>query len=233
MTISLLHQKPAFAGGKSIKSKGIPLTKNMGEVRAVRCALLATGALLAGYSFGRFPDIIPPVGEAGQETPSVVVSVTADPKKIVSDNFRFVFIAGLEGAGHHYLMSAENHMFDSNPDISRIAEGYEISPWPYYVPVAMGGNASSFAEAENQAAEQMQNMAKEVARLPFPGTVCVTHNAWSYPTFTGAGKVMNYIDVQRMAAAAEAGGVDMRVVYLRRTAKDIVVANTVHRDFHT
>lgn len=45
-------------------------------------------------------------------------------------------------------------------------------------------------------------------------------------------KVFGYLDLGLLAEVAEAEGVDLRVLYLRRSARDVVVANTVHRDFH-
>lgn len=45
-------------------------------------------------------------------------------------------------------------------------------------------------------------------------------------------KVFGYLDLELLAEVAEAEGVDFRVLYLRRPARDIVVADTIHRDFH-
>lgn len=44
-------------------------------------------------------------------------------------------------------------------------------------------------------------------------------------------KVFKYLDLRMLAEAAEAEGVDFRVLYLRRPARDIVLADTVHRKF--
>jgi len=43
--------------------------------------------------------------------------------------------------------------------------------------------------------------------------------------------VFQYMDLRLLAQTAEAEGVDFRVLYLRRPARDIILANTVHRDF--
>jgi len=44
-------------------------------------------------------------------------------------------------------------------------------------------------------------------------------------------KVFKYMDLRLLAEVAEAAGVDFRVLYLRRKARDIILANTVHRHF--
>ncbi|CAM9845862.1 unnamed protein product, partial [Pylaiella littoralis] len=133
--------------------------ESMGKVRAEGGMFLGTGALLAGYTLGRIFDIIS-WGGAMLGSTATVVSVAAGPKKVTSDNFRFVFIAGIEGAGHHYVMASDNDMFQSNPEnISRISKDYELSSRPYFLPHAMGGNASSYIEAEHHAVQEMQELA--------------------------------------------------------------------------
>lgn len=177
-------------------------------------------ALLAGAA--------PPTGTP----PSITAASSADvAKTVVSDKFRMTFIAGLEGAGHHYIMAADSAMFTVNPDLPRISKDNQLSEQPYYVPSFMAVNASRYAQTKDQAREEMQRLAEQAADLPAPGSLYVLHNSWSYPTYSGRNKVMQYIDLQRMAEVAEDSGVDMRVLYLRRSAKDILIANTVHRDF--
>lgn len=165
-------------------------------------------------------------------TAAVDFSSSADASKsVTSDKFRLVFLAGLEGSGHHYIMSADSAMLTENPHLPRISRPFYLTSQPYYVPSFMAGNASVYAEVEDQARKQMRRLATAAAGLPWPGSVYILHNSWSYPTFSGRDKVMQYIDLQRMAEMAEANGVDMRVIYLRRSAKDLLLANTVHRHF--
>ncbi|CAM9163036.1 unnamed protein product, partial [Pylaiella littoralis] len=156
-----------------------------------------------------------------------------DSKELVSDHFRLVFLAGLEGAGHHYFMAADRHMFDNNPDLPRIWEEHNIDLNPYYLPSFMGGKACRYAEKENQARAEMRKLANAAASMPSPGTIYVEHHeqAWSYPTGHGVHKAMQYLDLQRMAETAADEGVDFRVLYLQRSAGDIIIANTVHRRF--
>lgn len=145
-------------------------------------------------------------------------------KAIVSDKFRMVVLAGLEGSGHHYLLAAR-------AQLPRLDEVYQPDNLPYYLPVFMGTNVSTYVQAQDQAKEEMRRLAEHAAALPPPGAVYM-HNTWSYPTFTGPQKVMQYLDIKRMSDVAEESGVDLRVLYLRRSAKGLLVANTVHRNFH-
>lgn len=185
-----------------------------GTMLVATLLVLAAGTALAGAA----PDIT-------TFSPAVVT------KTVTSDKFRVVFLAGLEGAGHHYVMAADSAMFSMNPDLPRIRKDEELDVTPYYLPNVLGGDASRYAQAEDTARNEMRRLAEHAAGLPLPGSVYVLHNSWSYPTYPGKNKVMQYIDLQRIADMAEESGVDMRVLYLRRSAQDILVANTVHRDF--
>lgn len=53
----------------------------------------------------------------------------------------------------------------------------------------------------------------------------------SFPTGNGPDKVIHYVDLRLIAELAEEEGIDFRVVYLQRPAKDMLIANTVHRQF--
>lgn len=95
----------------------------------------------------------------------------------------------------------------------------------------MGGGAHAFVDAESQARREMKKLGERSAHLPLAGTVCTTSNTYSYPLNGGPDKAMQYFDLLRMAEVAEAEDIDMRVVYIRRSAKDMLVANTVRRNF--
>lgn len=152
-------------------------------------------------------------------------------KAVVSDKFRLVFLAGFEGSGHHYFSKVEDTMFQANPDLSRIENNCELSVYPYYVPSCMGGAVNALVDAESQASEEMKKLRERLAYLPEAGSVCITAHAYSYPSLNGPEKVMQYIDLPRLAESAEAEGIDMRVVYMRRSAEELIIANTVHRSF--
>lgn len=53
----------------------------------------------------------------------------------------------------------------------------------------------------------------------------------SYPNYAGADKALQYVDLRLMAAAAEEEGVDLRFIYLTRSARDLIVSSTAHHDY--
>lgn len=150
------------------------------------------------------------------------------PKTAVSDNFRLVFLAGLEGSGHHYFRGVGEAIKMANPDLPLIHHHLDVHP--FYLPVCMGESASSYAEAEREATAGIRTLVKLAAHLPGP-TFYLPKNTLSYPQNGGPGKVLQYSDLRMVAQAAEMEGVDLRVVYLKRSARDMIIANTVHRQF--
>ena len=82
----------------------------------------------------------------------------------------------------------------------------------------------------------MRLLARVGEALQYPGTLRSMHGRQrlnSYPMGTGPNKALKYFDLRMLAEVAEAEGVDLRVLYLRRPVKQLVIANTVHRRFHT
>lgn len=95
----------------------------------------------------------------------------------------------------------------------------------------MSGTAAHYAEKYQAAGEEMRKLALRGDSLKPPGTLAQVSGRYSYPFDKGPDKVLQYIDMRMMAEVAETQGVDFRVLYLRRSVKDMVIANTVHRDF--
>ena len=142
------------------------------------------------------------------------------PKTLFSDKVRFIFLAGLEGTGHHYVLAAGG----------AVAKKTHLNKKPFYLPSAMGGSASDFAENERLGRLEMKELAREAAGLANPA-IYFPSNPWSFPANPGPAKVLQYDDLRRMTEAADLEGLDVRVVYLKRSAQDIIIADTVHRHF--
>lgn len=53
----------------------------------------------------------------------------------------------------------------------------------------------------------------------------------SYPKGHGQDKVLKYVDLPLIALAAEAEGLDLRILYLSRSAVDVVTSTTKNRHF--
>lgn len=160
-------------------------------------------------------------------------------KTVVSSKLRLVFAVGLEGAGHHYIVGALEDMFARNKDLVRI-NACPVLP-PEYVADTMNYSPSNYANARDHALRRMRKVAAKEEKLEAPGTVVTAQETqvsipgcfkvMSYPNYPGKDKVFQYLDLAVLAQAAEAEGVDLRVVYLQRSAKEIMLADTSHRHF--
>ncbi|CAM9177681.1 unnamed protein product [Ectocarpus sp. 4 AP-2014] len=163
-----------------------------------------------------------------QPTAMVSNSRAVVPKTHVSDIFRLVFVAGIEGTGHHYIGGTHGFLIGDNGDPAPRYH-HRIGARAYYAPNMMGGEAERFTLTSYEAMEKMRDLAEWAATLPSPGALEFFPTACSYPLNNGPLKVMQYMDLRRMAEVAEGEGIDLRVLYLRRSAKDTVIANTLHR----
>ena len=157
------------------------------------------------------------------------------PKTVVSSTMRFAFVVGVEGTGHHSVAQALDHMFTTNQDLVQIAgKNDDVVGDLYTVNFSMGQTAQHYSATLRRARKKMRNLAQRAATLQFPGTVAFTlgsHHLHSYPSGIGPNKALKYLDLRLLAEVAEEEGVDLRVLYLRRHAKDLIIANTIHRDF--
>lgn len=142
-----------------------------------------------------------------------------------------MFVAGLEGTGHHYIVGTNASLFGDDRNLPRRGR-HRIKKDKYYAPEMMGGAAENFTRTSDEAIADMRRLADWAASLSWPGTLEFISISCSYPLNAGPLKVMQYLDMRRMAETAEGEGVDFRVLYLRRPAKDMVIANTVHRKIH-
>lgn len=143
-------------------------------------------------------------------------------KTVFSDKMRVVYLAGLEGVGHHYMQTA----FEGGSKVQKA--GADNFGWQ----ASMSGTVSHYAESRSQAREQMQGFAQEEQGLQEGQARVVSLGSHlSYPYNGGPDKVFQYVDLRMLADLAEEEGLDLRIVYLRRSAHDMVVADTVHREF--
>lgn len=164
------------------------------------------------------------------QLPRQVASSERVAKTVVSNQLRLVFAMGLEGTGHHYTFAVEDLLFRRNPDLPRLQDA-RLNSDLYYAGNIMDESPRHFSTAQASAKAQMRELATRAEAVPYPGTVQVQRGGLSYPNEHGPLKVFGYVDMRLMAEAAEAEGVDFRVLYLRRSAKDLVIANTIHRSF--
>lgn len=151
-------------------------------------------------------------------------------KTITSDKLRLSVMVGLEGSGHHYLLASYENMFQAN-DMILINATNCIGMTPYWTERSMVRSPSSYAQNLERAHEAMKKLAFQGDSLSGPGHISALCHFISYPTDYGPKKVMQYLDLGLLAEVAETEGVDLRAIYLKRSAHEIIVANTVHRNF--
>lgn len=187
--------------------------------------------LFAGTAFAIYvaassgsPDLTSEVIETGSLT------VT---KTVFSSKMRFFFPVGLEGTGHHYVKAVEGHLFKNNKDLGRIKGHGAVKPDVFEINKSMGNDVQHYVISLNTARGILRSLAQGAEELEFPGTVVSVPGRHSYPNGFGPNKALKYIDLRMMAETAEEEGVDFRVLYMRRPVTDIIIANTIHRDFQT
>lgn len=152
-------------------------------------------------------------------------------KTVVSSKMRLVLAVGIEGTGHDYVLKVDDNLFRKNDHLSRLVGRATVKVGRYHIKRSMGTNAQHYYDTIDLGKKNMRTLAEKEAELPSPGTVMIVHGKYSYPDGHGPNKAMKYLDLRLLAEAAEAEGVDFRILYLRRAAKDILVADTMHRRF--
>ena len=150
------------------------------------------------------------------------VSSSFVEKKVFSDNTRLVFPAGIEGTGHHYFMSIWDVL---DPSIKK--------PFPfsmYRIDYSMSSNIENYNNVVEESKHNM-NVLYDETILDSPKLV-YPHKTYSYPSDHGKDKAFQCPDLRPIAEDAEESGIDLRIIYLKRSAKDSIISNTDHRQFH-
>lgn len=162
-----------------------------------------------------------------EETDSLAV-----PKTVISSNLRFIFPVGLEGTGHHFFAEVNKHLFRTNKNLSRVSQEDNIIVGAYQIDRSMQ-DAQHYITTLSKARDSMRKLAQRGATLEAPGTIASpSYNSRnSYPNGHGPNKALKYTDLRLLAEVAEEEGVDLRVIYLRRPVKPVLIANTIHREF--
>lgn len=164
-------------------------------------------------------------------------------KHIVSSKLRLVFFAGLEGTGHHYFSEAFSMMFTTFSDVVEI-DACDIAR-NIYLPLTMTTDPFHYEKTQLALRSALQNLSEVQEDLGGEGTIvtvqhrkgqpsrCHGANAQlSFPNNPGPDKALAYPDLQVLARVAEEEGIDVRILYLQRSAKELLLSDTVHRHFH-
>ncbi|CAM9696191.1 unnamed protein product, partial [Scytosiphon promiscuus] len=180
---------------------------------------------------------------------SLTTSVSADvkiirteyqlQKTVVSSKLRLVVAVGLEGAGHHYVIGAFEQAFTLPVRLNRCSMAK-----PYVVLHALESSPSNYSTAIQQASSDMSELVLQEQLAPPMGSVATIQGSargdegckngvgmLSYPNFSRENKVFQYLDLRQLVENAEEKGIDIRVIYLQRSAKDMLFSNIVNRHF--
>ena len=148
-------------------------------------------------------------------------------KNVFSDKFRFIHTVGIEGSGHHYFTNLHRNIFEYYPNIYKTGI---IKHPDYFLPDFMGSTINNFGTMVDLFRNKMRNL--KIIGDEHPGTIFSMSGPESFPNGPGRkDKVLNYMDLRLMAEMSESEGVDIRFIYLKRSALDVLVADTIHRRF--
>lgn len=159
-------------------------------------------------------------------------------KTAFSNNTRMIFIAGLEGSGHHFVNNVFQAVCESRsvecPDVCAIAD-------IWFSTLAEFNSTSEYEKGRERLRSEMGTLALTAERLRTEGSsdasVATFHHCgnevgeMSYPNWDGNDKPLQYVDLRILAEEAEGAGIDLRVIYLSRPAEEIMISTTEHRDF--
>ncbi|CAM9772841.1 unnamed protein product [Ectocarpus fasciculatus] len=158
-------------------------------------------------------------------------------KKAASSRMRVVFLVGLEGTGHHYLADVLDDVCKAPkvrcPKMCVMAK-------VLYPDLSLPKSRNAYWEARKRLREEMEKLAAfpeeslaedESTVVSFGACRHQGTGMMSYPNFNGNEKAIQYVDFRLVAEEAERAGVDMRFVYLARSAEDILASDSEHNNY--
>jgi hypothetical protein len=157
------------------------------------------------------------------------------PKRINSEGIRVIFVAGLEGTGHH----AWNAVFEQCVSSGECAVATNLTqalmqfdPVKKVVHGLFGADDAHVNSIQlYNVYQQMQSLAALSDSRAYLVGLCFVHRAamLSYPNYNGVNKALDHPDLHILATLAEMAGVDFRVIVLQRSAREIL-SSTTSRD---
>lgn len=167
---------------------------------------------------------------------------TVIPKTVISSRLRLVYYVGLEGTGHHYISTVFTNMFKAHRKLQYI-ESCNIA-MSIYFPLVLR-NLKSYNDSMESMRQDLRVLAGAEKDLPKFGTIitvqsthpvqrgaCRDMHQLSFPGNHGPNKAQAHTDLRGLTEMSEEEGVDLRYLYLQRSAWDIFVSTTNHREFH-
>lgn len=165
--------------------------------------------------------------------PQVVSGVLQ--KTIFSSKMRMVFLVGLEGTGHHFMAPVLRKMCRFNkmscPDVCPLAAAL-------YSKMGTPDTPSDYREGLETLRNETGILALHEDGLR-NGTISLLSFAkcgkqagmMSFPDYNGPDKPLQYVDLRILAEEAERAGIDLRLIYLRRLARGILLSDTQRKHY--
>ena len=151
-------------------------------------------------------------------------------KRTFSDQSRILFVAGLEGTGHHGVQAmikvcvkTSEKLCEAIEDVTHVfqeARGKSDTIFGLFGVEETGYNAVHIMAAYLK----MKDYAVKNERKLYIISLELIKDSgmMSYPNYGGPNKSLNHPDIAVMAALAEMAGMDFRVLVLQRNARDIL-----------
>ena len=163
-------------------------------------------------------------------------------KKTVDAPARFLFIAGLEGSGHHSLSNMfamcvrRRVLCRHDRELGQLLHGNRSHPTGIFVYGRQA--AADIAALRKRFFARLQHLRDAPRDRGAPVLYLLNVNAdgatipdagmMSYPNFGPPDKVLHHPDMQTLATMAEAAGADLRVLVVLRGARETLVSTSVH-----
>ena len=153
-------------------------------------------------------------------------------KKQSSELNRLIFIAGLEGTGHHgaravFNVCVKKKLCKVDYPITDQIMRYD---WKTDILHGLFGAADvnlNAVEAVNVLRSMRRTAGQGGSNLNFLGLCYATRSGMlSYPNFNGKHKTLDHPDLHMIATLAEAAGLDFRVLVLQRDADEVLRSNS-------
>lgn len=202
----------------------------------VSLVIYVLGMMLAMRATAKDRELVP----STEFVQSATSSVTA--KTVVSSRLRVIIVVGLEGTGHHYFEQVFKSLFKRHNNLAVLSACF-ISRG-IYLNRSMDGTVSNYRKLREVMRSGMKTLAASEDHLEAPGTIlavqkqtakdrrkCSLLGEMSFPNGHGPNKVLKYPDIQQVAQIAEEEGVDLRILYLQRSAKSMLISSTIHEDY--
>lgn len=153
-------------------------------------------------------------------------------KSVFSSKMRMILPVGIEGTGHHVMNEALTGMCELGTVVCPVACDVNRALYQY---MGTPKDELHYKVGLKKLQDAMEALVLTANGLN-DGTVLAifgkcAFRTMSFPSFGGPDKPLQHVDLTILAREAENVGIDLRFIYLGRSAKNILVSTTQHRNF--